>query len=379
MTEFEKIVAKLGALPVAFRISTPEGKQDFGEGAPVFEIVVRNERGRRALLAMNQLVLIEAYMRDDIDIEGDIVKAVSFETQISDRATWLKIWRRLKPLLVGRERCNPEWIAKHYDSGNVQLIAADMIWNTYTPGIYESKDDSLEAGAERKLKFAYDSLRLRPGDSLLEIGCGWGGFMRFCARKGITPTGITLSQDQFNFTRRQLKDDKLDGEVLYQDFFSFDPGRQFDAINVMGVMEDISNYRSFLRRVQNWVKPGGRIYFDFATESTPFSTAAFITKYIWPGTFRKVYMPEFVKAVWESPFEIAALYNDRRNYWLWGEKLLERWQERRADVLALSNEETWRMFRILYAATAHIMSHPSYDASAMRVVLELPGPNPIRA
>jgi len=379
MTEFEKIVAKLGALTFPFRISTPEGKQDFGEGAPVFEIVVRNERGRRAMQALNQLVLIEAYMRDDIDIEGDIVKAVSFETQISDRATWLRIWRRLKPLLVGRERCNPEWIAKHYDSGNVQLIAADMIWNTYTPGIYESKDDSLEAGAERKLKFAYDSLRLRPGDSLLEIGCGWGGFMRFCARKGVTPTGITLSQDQFDFTRRQLVDDKLDGEVLYQDFFSFEPERQFDAVNVMGVMEDISDYRRFLRRVQNWVKPGGRIYFDFATESTPFSTAAFITKYIWPGTFRKVYMPDFVKAVWESPFEIAAIHNDRRNYWLWGEKLLERWQERRADVLALSSEETWRMFRILYAATAHIMSHPSYDASAMRVVLELPGPNPIRA
>ena len=172
--------------------------------------------------------------------------------------------------------------------------------------------------------------------------------------------------------RERLDEEKLSGEALYQDFFTYEPGTRFDAISMMGVMEDLSDYDRVTSRVVNWLKPGGRIYLDFATERTRFSTASFITKYIWPGTFRKVYLPELIASIWKSPLELIGLYNDRRNYHLWAKKVHERWVERKTDALKEVSEEHWRMFRVLFAAAESIMGHPSHLASAQRMVLELP-------
>jgi len=358
--------------PCAGRIHQGGESIVLGAGEPGFDLFIRNDQGLRAVRSLSELQIAEAYMRGDLDVEGDFVRAFAFQDVLSDRAPWIKTWRRLKPLLIGRRRCNPDWIAKHYDSRNTQLIATDSVYDTYTPGLYEGDDDTLEAGAERKLRFAFDSLRLAPGDSLLDVGCGWGGFMRYCAARGVRPTGITLSRDQLEYTRRRLRIDELEGEALYQDFFSYEPERRFDAISMMGVIEDLSDYGRVVSRVARWLEPGGRIYLDFATEHTRFSTSSFITKYVWPGTFRKVYLPELVASVWASPFEIVGLYDDRRNYRLWARKVHERWVERKTDALKEVTEEQWRMFRVLFAAGEHIMGHPSHHASAARLLLELP-------
>ena len=98
--------------------------------------------------------------------------------------------------MVGRKNCNPDWPAKHYDSNNIQLLATNTNYNTYSPGHYKTEADSLEVGAERKLQFAFDSLNLKPNEKVLDIGCGWGGFLRYAARRDINITGITLSKHQ---------------------------------------------------------------------------------------------------------------------------------------------------------------------------------------
>ena len=368
----EGLLSRVKHLPCAARIHSGEEAVVIGDGAPLFNLFIHNARGMKAIRSLSELEIIEAYIRGDLDIEGDFVRAMSFQEILSDRAFWMKTWRWLKPLVIGRPRCNPAWIAKHYDSGNAQLIATDMIYDTYTPGIYEDENDTLEEGAQRKLRLAFESLRLKREDSLLDIGCGWGGFMRYCAERGVQPTGITLSKDQLEYARRRIRDANLDGDVIYQDFFTYEPKQRFDAISMMGVMEDLSDYGQVMSRICRWVKPGGRAYLDFATERMPFSTSSFITKYIWPGTFRKVYLPGLVSAIWASPFEIVSLYNDRRNYHLWSRKVHERWVERKTDALEQVTKETWRMFRVLFAAAESIMSHPSLHASAQRLVLELP-------
>ncbi len=373
MSDLGAIVSRVQRPPYALKIHNGKDAVVLGDGDPRFDVFIRNERGMKAIRSLHVLEIVEAYMFGDLDIEGDFVAAMAFQEVLSDDAPVIKTWRRLKPLLLGRRRCNPAWIAKHYDSNNAQLLATDNIYDTYTPGIYETEDDTLEDAAKRKLDFAFRSLRLQAGQTLLDIGCGWGGFMRHCAERGVRPTGISLSHHQLEHTRRRLSEEKLGGEALYQDFFSYEPEARFDAISMMGVMEDLSDYDRVVSRVASWLAPGGRIYLDFATERRPFSTASFITKYIWPGTFRKVYLPELIDSVWASPFEIVGLYNDRLNYHLWGKKVHERWVERKSEALEQMSEEQWRMFRVLFAAAESIMGHPSNRASAQRMVLELPG------
>lgn len=366
-------VSKYGSLPFSFQVRMPDGTNiPVGEEEPAFKIHIGNQTGLNAIQSLNQLKIAEAYIEGNIDVEGDLIKTLMFQDLISDQNIWIKTWRHVRPLLVGRKKCNPTWIAKHYDSNNIQLLAADTDYNTYTPGNYETDEDSLEVGAERKLKFAYDSLNLKPNDSVLDVGCGWGGFLRYAARRNVRVTGITLSNHQKQYTENLIKENNFDAQVLYQDCFSFQAPQKYDGIVIMGVMEDLSDYPRVMKLISSWIKPGGRVYFDFTSAKENFATSSFITKYVWPGKFRMIFMPEFIDAVRNSPFEIMNIYNDRRNYHLWSKKVNERWEEKKAEIVEQSSEQLWRMFRILFAGTASIMDRPSHIATAYRVVLEYP-------
>lgn len=365
------LFSETSSLPVAFRMHTPSEVSQFGTGAPAFTLHVRNERGLRALQSMSELRIADAYVRNDIDLEGDVVRAMWLRNFLSDRNVWLKLWRRLQPALVGRERLNPDWIAKHYDSKNVQLLALDQDYYAYTPGIYEHDDETLEQSSQRKYEFAWESLRLQPGQELLEIGCGWGGMTRFCTRRGVRVTAITLSNDQKAFTEKLVAQENLDATILYQDFFTFQPGRRFDAISCMGVIEDLSDYPRVMKRFAELLKPGARAYLDFAAGKVPFATSSFITKYVWPGTFRMVYMPQLMEAIDQSRVQLMAVWNDRRNYYLWARNGQRRWVENREQVVAQAGEEIFRLFNLLFMGTAGVMCDPAQKVTAYRMLLEV--------
>jgi cyclopropane-fatty-acyl-phospholipid synthase len=363
----------LANFPCAFRVHTPGGGSlSIGDGTPAFQVFIRNERGVSALRSASELRIADAYVRGDIDIEGDVVKAMWLRNFLSDRNVWLKLWRRVQPMIFGREKLNPEWIAKHYDSNNVQLLALDRDYYAYTPGIYANDDETLEQSSQRKYEFAWEQLQLKPGQELLEIGCGWGGMTRFCASRGVRVTGITLSKHQQAFTQSLIDEHGFDASASYQDFFTFEPGRRFDAISCMGVIEDLSDYPRVLARFAELLKPGGRAYLDYAAGKVPFGTSSFITKYVWPGTFRMVYVPELLAAIDKSRMQLAGLYNDRRNYYLWARNGQRRWVENRATVIEQAGEEIYRLFNLLFMGTAGVMSDPVQKVTAYRMVLELP-------
>ena len=373
LNQIESVSSRSDQFPCTAALHLFDGQTIvLGDDDPAVHLYVRNRNGLKALGSLNQLAIIEAYMRGDIDIEGDLIRAMSFQEVLNDSNLWIRTWRWLKPMFLGRVRCNPEWIQKHYDSNNIQLIHADREYNTYTPGIYDDEFDTLEEGAARKLGFAFDSLNLKAGDRVVDIGCGWGGFLRYAARRNTKVTGITLSKDQLEYTRERIGEEGIEGDVLYQDFFTYQPSEPFDGISMMGVMEDLSDYARVMNRLPHLLKPGGRVYLDFAAAKEPDPTSSFITKYVWPGTFRMVYMPELMQAIVKSPFEIVGLYNDRRNYHLWAKKGLDRWIEQRSQITEMTDDATWRMFAILSAGTSSVMDRRSHCATAFRMVLELP-------
>jgi cyclopropane-fatty-acyl-phospholipid synthase len=357
----------------------PDGRsQSFGRGEPVVQVVIENDAGLAALSSLVELKVIEAYMRGDIDLEGDLFAAADLRSVLSDRQLLTRAWTFVEPALRGRRKLNPQWIAKHYDSENMQLFAIDETYNVYTPGVYLSEADTLEEGAERKLEYAFDALGLGPGDSLLDVGCGWGGFVRYCAARGVDATGISLSRHQLEFARRRLDEDGLEATLRYQDFFDYEPPARFDAISLMGSIEDLSDYDQVMRRLTAWLRPGGRVYLDFASVDRRFGVASFVTKYVWPGAFRMVYLPSFTKALAKHHLDVVELHNDRRNYYLWVRSGYERWMRRKPEIVAEAGEPTWRMMRMLMAGTGHLMSERSTRATAYRMVIQ-PRAYPVRA
>jgi cyclopropane-fatty-acyl-phospholipid synthase len=369
----QKLSRYADRLPCCIAVRGSDGEESkLGDGDPVLSVDVKNPRGRRALLSLSQLEICEAYIRGDLDFEGDLIEAIGFRDLLGDRQWRIKLWRRIKPLIRGRSRCRAEWIAEHYDHDNVQLASADRSYHTYTPGIYHDECESLEVAAERKFENAFCSLRLQPGQHVLDVGCGWGGFVRYCASRGVRVTGITLSKDQLAFVKDLMARERLGGAILYQDFFTFDPPDSYDGISMMGVLEHLTDYRQVLRRLSTWVKPGGRVYLDFASSRERFGTSAFITKHAWPGMFRMVHLPELMAAMSEVPFEIQRLTNDRRNYYLYARDTYRRWMEQKAAVTERFGAELWRKFQLLHASVANVMSRPSYGVSAFQMVLQMP-------
>ncbi len=321
----------------AFRLVPPDGVAiDFGKGEPGFTLRAHRPSGLDALASLDALTIAHAYMDGDLDIEGDLLAAFSYQERLGDFHPAIYLWRRVKPILLGRPRVNPAWIALHY------------------------------------VALAFEALRLEPGQRLLEVGCGWGGMLRYSAQRGVQVTGLTLSRLQKEYVEQRIMEEQLLAEVRYQDFFTFQPTERFDAISMMGVIEDLSDYRTVMRLLSRWLKPGGRTYLDFAAERKRFDTHSFVTKHIWPGTFRMVFMPEFMEAVRESPFELMRVDNDRRNYHLWARGMYERWMRNRARITAEHGERLWRTFLLLFATVAATMDRRSHTATAYRVVLELP-------
>jgi cyclopropane-fatty-acyl-phospholipid synthase len=368
----KRLLARATNVPCTVEIRMLNGERIMiGSGTPALTVHVRTPKGQRALTSLSALGVCEAYIQEDIDFEGDLIPATQFQNALSDKQFGLKTWRRLKPKVVGRDKCNPEWIALHYDSNNMQLIGADQDYHTYTPGTYLTDDESLESGAARKLENAFNFLKLKPGMSLLEAGCGWGGMTRFSARRGVNVTAITLSRRQLEFTQQKIEEEGLtNAKVSYQDFFTYEPEQQFDAVSLMGVIEDLSDYQFVMSRLTKLVRVGGRVYLDFASARNKFGTSSFITKYIWPGTFRMVPLPEFIDAVTAAPFDIKEIHNDRHNYHLWAKGVLRRWMDNKPMIVEKFGEAVWRTQHIMQAGTAGVMGNPACGVNAYRVVLE---------
>jgi cyclopropane-fatty-acyl-phospholipid synthase len=195
--------------------------------------------------------------------------------------------------------------------------------------------------------------------------------LRYAAERGVRGTGITLSRHQHEFVTTMIQEKGYAAEARYQDFFTFEPGLRYDGITMMGVIEDLSDYDLVMQRLPRYLKPGGRVYMDFATSRQPFDTSSFITRYVWPGTFRLVYLPEFIDAVNRSAFEIVGIYNDRHNYYLWSKHGHNRLVENKAAILERASVEQYRMLRLLVAGSAALMNDTRRGDGACRVVLEM--------
>ncbi len=369
-TTFPELASADLTWPVPLLVRSPDGGElTLGSGDPVMTVTANDADGVEAIESRDELRIAEAYMNGSIDFDGDLIAGLAARDNLTTRSAPVIVKNHLLPLVKGRAASNKQWIATHYDLDNIQLHGIDSDYSVYTPGIYLDEDDSLEVGAERKLGAAFESLQLSDSSRVLDVGCGWGGFLRYCAARGVDATGITLSQHQRGHALKRLANDGLEATVLYQDFFEYRPAEKFDGISLMGVMEDLAEYRKVMPLLESWLAPGGRIYFDFAASGDRFGITSFVTKHIWPGRFRLVYMPQFIAAASKAGLDIVNIENDRLNYHLWAKKGLERWLPKRAEVTEESDDRTFRLMTLLMAGTAEMFSPNSKRATAYRVTL----------
>ncbi|WP_084619989.1 SAM-dependent methyltransferase [Devosia chinhatensis] len=284
-----------------------------------------------------------SYMNGDIEID-DLTALFRFFLQnraMFDNANRGFIHRAASDLHYHISRRNTlegskQNIAEHYDLGNDfygQWLDPSM---TYSSAVFTSGDQSLEEAQHVKYKRVADMAGITEGSSVLEIGCGWGGFAETVARDyKANLRGITLSREQLKFGQERLQRQGLDkyANLVFEDYRHTEG--QFDHIGSIEMIEAVGedNWPSYFQTLHDRLKPGGTAAIQAITiREEDFDNYRagpdFIQRYIFPGgmLLTKSVMKEFGERyglVLENVETFGLSY--ARTLRLWRERFLERW------------------------------------------------------
>ena len=203
----------------------------------------------------------------------------------------LRMVDRLRHLLRANSlRGSRRNIAFHYDLGNdfYRLWLDETM--TYSSAVFRSADEDMATAQARKYQTMLDRLDPQPGDHILEIGCGWGGFASHAARQGYRVTGITLSREQLRYARARMANEGLEDRVTLElrDYRHLD--RSFDHIVSIEMFEAVGEayWPTYFETLSRCLKPGGRaalqvITIDESRYDHYRRNADFIQCYVFPG------------------------------------------------------------------------------------------------
>jgi cyclopropane-fatty-acyl-phospholipid synthase len=260
---------------------------------PTVTVALPRASALRYFVAPDLMKLGEAYVEGRIDVEGslkDVFEVGELFARNAASPSNLVGFRRVVSHSRTRDR---KAIQYHYDVSNdfyALFLDREMV---YSCAYFRRESDDLGLAQEQKLDHILNKLQLKPGERLLDIGCGWGALVMRAVRKyGAVATGITLSQNQYEYASRRIKAEGLEGrcEVRLQDYRDV-PGEQvYDKIASIGMFEHVGlrNLRAYFAKIRSLLKDGGLVLNHGITSVDPDSRSVglgageFINRYVFP-------------------------------------------------------------------------------------------------
>lgn len=361
----------------------------FGDDAPEFSLNFRSARAFRELVLMRDpLRLAELYFQQHIDIDGDLYSTLklrhhlaSLRLSLAEKARLAAKALRIKPEnTVSIDGDAPKWtsslgqklglessknlnrkaISFHYDVSNdfyALWLDERMV---YSCAYYEDSDQSLEQAQRNKLDHICRKLRLKPGERLLDIGCGWGALICWAAKHyGVSAHGITLSQNQFDHAQRVIKEQGLEHSVSVElrDYRDLQGEAEYDKLVSVGMFEHVGlkNLPTYFAIAQRLLKPGG-LFLNHGITSDEGGwkksvATEFINRYVFPdGQLETISTVQ--RLMEEARLEIHDVEGLRQHYALTLREWVSRLEQRRNEALQHIPESTYRVWRLYMAACA---------------------------
>jgi cyclopropane-fatty-acyl-phospholipid synthase len=282
-------------------IILPDGRRFRAEGAapgPVAELVVHDPDIFTRLVREGDLGFCEAYLEQgwstpDLQAFMDLVHAGNDE--IYDGFPGMGLVRAFERLRFWLQRNSKRQARKnisyHYDLGNdfYALWLDDSM--TYSSALFQTGQETLEAAQRQKYASMVDQIGARPGEHVLEIGCGWGGFAEYAAaERGLRVTGLTISQAQYDYAVQRIARAGLSDrvEIKLQDYR--DERGSYDGIASIEMFEAVGEkyWPTYFNTLRERLKPGKNATLQIITvQDSRFETyrdsVDFIQKFIFPG------------------------------------------------------------------------------------------------
>ncbi len=348
-----------GRMTVATPFGTVSaGQPDASLPAGLLDVRLRIRKARTVLkIATNpDLYFGEAYMDGDLVIERgslhDVMELLGSNIAAIGQDPNPKVGRwasKLVNLIAQRNdpakaRTN---VAHHYDlSGALyrSFLDGDM---QYSCAYFRHDGDDLETAQLAKRQHIAAKLLLKPGQRVLDIGCGWGGLALFIAEAAdVSVTGITLSQEQLGVARRRAEEAGLSDRVTFElvDYRLLEG--QFDRIVSIGMFEHVGlpHYEAYFGAIRRLLAPSGlALVHSIGKMYGPAPTSTWILKYIFPGGYAPALsevMPAVERqALWINDLEVLRLHY-AETVRLWRERFEARWP----DLSRIYDERFRRMW-----------------------------------
>jgi cyclopropane-fatty-acyl-phospholipid synthase len=368
-----RFAAQFSNTAVPFEVNMPDGRvQRFGQGAPSFQVWLKNKDAVRAIASLDEGRIGDAYVAGHIDIEGDMLRPFELRNSMSDSHPLVAAWRFLQPLVMGQVRTNRDAIAAHYDiEPEFFLSFLDPITPCYTQGVYESDDETLDVATTRKFDYCFQKLDLKPGDRILEIGPGWGAWFEYASKRGVKCTGISISQVSIDYLNGRAKTLGYDWELVYSDLLAYQTERKYDAIVIMGVIEHLPQYDKVLAKFLELVKPGGKVFLDGSACTKKYELSSFMVKYIYGGNHSFLVLHDLLTQLAKTPFQLHEVFSDRWSYFLTFRQWAVNFDANRDTVVAKFGDFNYRRFRLYLWGAAYEFLSRSLDC--YRMILQAPG------
>lgn len=283
---FQQFFSKITSVP--FRVVFwDETTEQYGEGAPRFTLTFNEQVPFSSFVKQPSLAFGEAYMDKAIELEGEIEELIRAATS-NHSVIWTETLARLPKFSMRKQKEN---VQHHYDVGNEFYSLWLDKTMSYSCAYFKTPEDTLEQAQLQKIDHILKKLQLKEGETLLDIGSGWGWLIiRAAQQYGVKALGITLSEEQFRKTRERIAELGLAGqvEVELMDYRDLPKtNRTFDKIASVGMFEHVGreHYPQFMKTIQALLKDGGLMLLHTITHMKEEPGDPWISKYIFPGGY----------------------------------------------------------------------------------------------
>lgn len=354
-------IAPQVALPL--RIELWNGRSfDFSQEAPRVTIRVPSPSAARYLLKPSLSSLGTAYVEGAIEVTGravDMIKVVNAlaRSSLKDTGSLERITRTFRH----NRKHDAEAIRYHYDVSNEfyqQFLDPNMV---YSCAYFENGDEDLATAQIKKIDHILAKIKLQPGQTLLDIGCGWGALVIRAAQKyGVRCVGITLSENQHALAQERVRAAGLSDliEIRLQDYR--DVRGSFDRITSVGMFEHVGikhlvEYFGIINKLladDGLVMNHGITSTDPDNGETPYGGGEFIEKYVFPHG-ELAHIGQVLRAMQEGQLEAYDVENLRRHYartcMIW----TENFEDHEEKVRELAGDKRFRIWHVYLAGCAY--------------------------
>jgi cyclopropane-fatty-acyl-phospholipid synthase len=353
-----RVFTAIGQAPI--RVVVRGGADVSPQGiSPIATVVIEDRKTLAGLVRDPEISFGDAYMDGKLEVEGDLVSFLEVIYQSMERSPtigkwysrlaskWLDVWQDNSP---SGSRKN---IHRHYDLGNdfYKLWLDDQM--LYTCAYFPTPSATLEHAQVAKMDHVCRKLRLQPGETVVEAGCGWGALALHMAREyGVQVKAYNVSREQIAFARDRARAEGLSDRVEYvEDDYRAISGK-FDVFVSVGMLEHVGadHFEELSDIIHRSIGDSGRGLLHFIGRNYPAVFSRWIRKQIFPGAHTPS-LRAALKILEPKNFSVLDVENLRMHYAKTLEHWLERFENSRQQVAAMYDSRFVRAWRLYLAGS----------------------------